>query len=160
MAKRRYTDEQRASLVAMLTSEGYTGNIKTNRRGALKKVATYSGVNERVLRYWFKGEINPPPANIVRQKKRSLSDKYKQIADEYTDILLDKERQAEASVRDASVVAGTAVDKYRLLEGLPTEIIGVIPGVVQALQDAGHDPVKILTDLQERAQLIANERQH
>lgn len=43
---------------------------------------------------------------------------------------------ADASAREAMTAAGIAIDKMRLLRGLPTEILGILPDVIAAFGGA------------------------
>lgn len=141
MAKRRrYTDEERAMLVVMLQSQGYTGDVTTNKPGALQSVVEYSGVPERTLRRWFHGASNPPPDNLVRNKKGELSDELEDIVWLMTGTLKSEEVIGEMSGKDIATSIGILVDKIRLLRGLPTEIVQVLPGIVGALNDLKISP--------------------
>lgn len=118
MAKnqRKYSDEERASLIVMLQAEGYPDTL-----GALKKVAAYAGVHENVLRRWWKGTQNPPPTTSVSRKKIDLK---KAIDDELTSIFTAmKTARADADYRALGTVAGILFDKKQLLEDKPTEHI-------------------------------------
>jgi transposase-like protein len=120
MAKnqRKYTDDERASLIAILQAEGYPEKL-----GALKKVAAYAGVHENVLRRWWKGTQNPPPTTSVRHKKIDLS---VAIREELSAIFTEMNtKRDEATYRDLGVVAGIMMDKQQLLENKPTERIAV-----------------------------------
>jgi hypothetical protein len=131
MAKnqRKYTDDERASLVVMLQSEGYPDKL-----GALKKVSDYSGVNERVLRRWWTGTQNPPPDTSVRHKKIDLATA---ITDELTAIFAEmKTKRDEADYRTLGTVAGILFDKKQLLEGKPTHNIA---HTVKAYKDFSPD---------------------
>ena len=118
MAKnqRKYTDDERASLVVMLQAEGYP-----DKPGALKKVAEYAGVHENVLRRWWKGTQNPPPTTSVSHKKIDLT---KAINDEIAAIFTEmRVKRDEADYRTLGTVAGILLDKKMLLEGKPTHNI-------------------------------------
>lgn len=112
--QRKYTDDERASLMAMLQAEGYPDKL-----GALKKVAEYAGVHENVLRRWWKGTQNPPPTTSVTHKKidlaQAINDELSAIFDE-----MGKKRE-DADYRALGTVAGILFDKKQLLEGKPTE---------------------------------------
>lgn len=144
MAKRkRYTDEDRAMLVVMLQAQGYTGNPETNKPGALQSVAEYSKVPERTLRRWFNGENNPPPDNIVRHKKGDLSNELEDIVWLMTGKLKDDDVLSDMSGKDMATSVAILIDKIRLLRGLPTEIVEIIPSVQQLydlLKAQGQNP--------------------
>lgn len=114
--QRKYTDEERASLVVMLEAEGYP-----NRLGALKKVAEYAGVHENVLRRWWKGTSNPPPTTSVTHKRIDLSTA---INDELLAIFKEMGlKRDEADYRALGTVMGILFDKKMLLEGKATQNI-------------------------------------
>jgi hypothetical protein len=114
--RRRYTDEERASLVVMLEAEGYPGKL-----GALQKVATYAQVSPDVLRRWFNGKQNPPPDELVGHKKIDLS---VAINDELSSIFLEMgAKRADADYRALGTVMGILFDKKMLIEGKPTQNI-------------------------------------
>lgn len=53
--------------------------------------------------------------------------------------------------KDAVIAAATAVDKMRLLRGLPTEIVAILPDVIEALNAVGIDPVETFVRLIQKA---------
>jgi len=115
MAKRkRYDDKFRASAVVMLEAAGYP-----DQKGALQRVADRLKVPPSTLHRWFKGKNNPPPSELVTEKKGELKNL---IRDEVYSILGDMPEAREfASYRDLGTVAGILLDKLQLLENKPTE---------------------------------------
>jgi transcriptional regulator with XRE-family HTH domain len=152
MAKRRrYTDEERASAVVMLQSQGYP-----DKPGALRKVADYMGLNPRTLSRWFNGEHNPPPDNLVMDKKIDLADKFERAAYVFVDHALKPDVIEDMTGQQAMTSAGIAVDKMRLLRGLPTEIVQILPEVVAAIESMGQSPSEVFNRIIERAKEHAN----
>ena len=144
----RYTDEERASLVVMLESEGYPGKL-----GALTKVSEYSKVPKRTLRRWFKGENGKPPDKVVRLKKEDLADKFEGIAYAMLDHAGGNDIIEEMQGKDAVMSAAIATDKMRLLRGLPTEIVEIIPtiqDIYKALQEKGLEPGAVFGRMKQR----------
>lgn len=116
--KRRYTDEQRASLVVMLESEGYP-----DRKGALAKVASYAGVPNATLQRWYHGHRNPPPPQMVMAKRLDLA---QSINDELVSIFSEMgHKREDADYRSLGTVAGILMDKKFLLEGKATQNINL-----------------------------------
>lgn len=114
--RRRYTDEERATFMVMLESEGYPGKL-----GALQKVADYAGIHPHVLRRWFQGKQNPPPNKLVAHKKIDLKEA---INNELAAIFKEmKTARSAADYRELGTVAGILFDKKQLLEDKPTERI-------------------------------------
>ncbi len=148
MARKRYTDEERASLVVMLESEGYPGKL-----GALTKVSEYSKVPKRTLRRWFKGENGKPPDKVVRLKKEDLADKFENIAHAMLDHAGESDTIGDMDGKGAVMSAAIATDKMRLLRGLPTEIIEIIPtiqDIYKALEDKGLEPGIVFGRMKQR----------
>jgi hypothetical protein len=56
----------------------------------------------------------------------------------------DPQAIADTKGKDAVIAAATALDKLRLLQGLPTEIIAVIPGLVETIRRKGYDPTEAM----------------
>lgn len=151
-AKRRsYDDKFRAGAVVTLQAAGYP---KTP--GALSRIAGELGVPARTLSRWFNGENNPPPDNIVTEKKEDMADLFETVALKYLRHAGNEDVVESASARDAMMNAAVAVDKMRLLRGLPTEIVELVPGVIEALKKIGQDPVDVFNRLIARAAAKAN----
>ncbi len=141
----KYTDEFRASAIAMLAGAGFADN-KTK---AVEQVATYykGKVSTRTLFRWGNGENSPAPAKLVTEKKEELADVFERVAYKYLKHAEHEDVIDDVSGNAAVITAATAVDKMRLLRGLPTEIISILPQVVDALKGAGYDPVQVFNDI-------------
>ena len=118
MAKKRrnYDDKFRASAVTMLEAAGYP-----DRKGALAEVAKACKVQERTLSRWFNGEQNPPPDQMVSEKRADLKEMLRAEID--AALLAMPGARADASYRDMGTVAAILIDKLQLLENKPTERI-------------------------------------
>ena len=108
-SKRKYNDDFRASAVLLLEAQGYPGT-----KGALTAVAKRLGVPQRTLSRWFNKEQNPPPPELVKEKRAALTDRL----DHIIDLLID---EMETAVKDAplnhlATTFGIAVDKKQKLE--------------------------------------------
>jgi len=111
MAKRKsYDDDFRASAVVMLESQGYP-----QIEGALTAVAKHLNVPQRTLSRWFNGEQNPPPDQLVKEKKGELTERLDSLLDE----LVEEMRIAlkGASLNQLSMAFGITFDKKVLLTG-------------------------------------------
>lgn len=147
MAERRqYDDKFKAGCVAMLTAAGYPDNVFK-----LKEVARHVDVPHRTLRRWYKQESGAPAPELVTQQKRELADVFETIAFKYLEHALDDDVVSESSGKDAVVTAATAVDKMRLLRGLPTEIVQLLPDVVAAIESLGMTPSDVFNGIIQRA---------
>jgi len=72
-----------------------------------------------------------------REAADTLDDLFEQVARRYLKHAGSPAVVMETRGRDAVIAAATAVDKMRLLRGLPTEIVALTVEVVQALDRAG-----------------------
>lgn len=110
----RYTDEYRASAVAMLQAQGYP-----DKPGALMEVANYLHIHYSVISRWYRAVQNPPPRKLAQIKKEQL---IKLIKQEIHAALreMDNARQ-DADYRALATAVGILTDKMQLLEGEPTE---------------------------------------
>lgn len=140
--RKQYSDKFRAGIVAMLQSEGYP-----EQKGALARVSAYCQVPAMTISRWFKQTNNPPPNELVTEKKEELADLFEKAARVYITHAVKDDVVDQVAGQAAMTAAGIAVDKMQLLRGLPTAIISIIPQVVKALEDAGYDPVKVFNDL-------------
>lgn len=115
MSKRkRYTDEFRASAVVALRVAGYP-----NVKGALERTAQNLGIPAMTLLRWAKGQSNPPPNEIVTEKKGQISDLIRQ---EIYGILGEMEtKRQSARYSELATALGIAIDKLQILTDQPTE---------------------------------------
>lgn len=147
MAKRKqYDDKFRASAVVMLEAAGYP-----DTKGALTRTAQHVGVPARTLSRWFNGEQNPPPDQTVSEKRGELADLFENAAYLYLGHSVKPEIIEETRGKDAIMAAAVATDKMRLLKGLPTEIVGIIPDFIDALNTLGKEPKLFMERLIERS---------
>ncbi len=116
MAKRkRYDDEFRAGAVLMLQAAGYP-----EKEGSLTAVSKNTKVPLSTLSRWFRGTSNPPPSNIVNNKKGTILEKL----DVLTHMILDSfdlDTVTDAQLRERMTSLGIVIDKGQLLRGEPTE---------------------------------------
>jgi transposase-like protein len=114
--RKRYDDKFRASAVVMLEAAGYP-----DQKGALEQVAKQLSVPRPTLHRWFKGKNNPPPPELVTEKRADLK---ALIEDEIYGVLANmKDAREFAEYRELGTVFGILVDKLQLLKGKPTEIV-------------------------------------
>lgn len=115
MAKRpKYDDKFRANAVVLLEAAGYP-----NKPGALNTTAKRLGVHDRTLSRWARQENNPPPSELVTEKRGELSDLLRKEIDEAIHAMGDARQ--EASYRDLVTAVAIMIDKLQLLAGEPTD---------------------------------------
>lgn len=117
-ARRRYTDEFRASAVVMMTSLGWP-----DREGVAQQVSDHLNVPRQTLTLWAKRSISPPPTDIVHEKAGDLSSL---IESEIQLIFGEMPNAREtASYSQLATAFGILFDKLSLLRGLPTQHVEV-----------------------------------
>lgn len=144
----KYSDELRAEAVAMLIAENYPDRV-----GALTAVSEALSIPKATLSRWFKGTSNPPYSKNVTKKKGELSDIYESIARQYLNEVSDPIKAKTTNAKDAVIIAATATDKMRLLRGLPTEIIEVIPQLttlIEYMKKHNHSPSEVFERMIQR----------
>lgn len=112
--RKRYTDDFRASAVLMLEAAGYP-----EKPGALSAVSSRLDVPHSTLGRWFRADQNPPPSELVHEKRFDL---VQAIRDELAGILGEMPNaRAEADYRALATGFGILTDKLQLLTGQATE---------------------------------------
>lgn len=111
--KRSYSEDDKASALALLKANG--GNIT--------KTSSELNVPPTTLRQWRDGEhVNADVAKKRDKKEAALEDLFEQVARLYLARAMDPEAVTESKGKEAVIAAATAVDKFRLLKGEPTEV--------------------------------------
>lgn len=148
----KYSDEYRATAIAMMVAEGYPDDAT-----AIKRVHGQLAVpkpNVRTLRYWYQHQHQPAPEKLIQEKKEDLSDLFEKVAEKYVRHAMKDDIVLKSSGAGAMTAAAIAVDKMRLLRNLPTEIIAVLP-VIQdayaAIAAIGEDPETVFRKLADAA---------
>lgn len=114
----RYTDEFRASAVLMLQAAGYP-----DVEGALVRVARELKIPHQTLSRWGRAKQNPPPHDLVRDKKID----FVQVIETELNAIFGEmpDARPDASYQQLGTVAGILFDKRQLLTGGPTENINM-----------------------------------
>lgn len=144
--RRRYTDDERGMAIAMLQANGYP-----DVPGSLQHTANSTGIPVPTLLDWHTGN-RWVDSEVQAENKRSLSAMYREIAEKYAERTLADDNIQRANGRDAITVSAIAVDKMRLLEGLPTQIVSIMPDVIGALNALGQDAQQALLRIIARAE--------
>jgi transposase-like protein len=110
VARRRYTDEQRASALAALEANA----------GDVRKTARELNIPEATLRQWKHGLRHPESVQMSAAQKPPLAEALREVARQLLESIPGK--IGESSLSQVAVAMGIAVDKAQLLEGKPTGI--------------------------------------
>ena len=109
--RRRYTDDDRATALAVLDSNN--GNIA--------RTARETGISQSTLRDW-RDDPHPDTAELRDQKRASLGALWEEVARAYIARALTEAAVKDTGAQSAITVAAIATDKLQLLSGKPTEI--------------------------------------
>lgn len=119
-AKRtRYTDEFRATAVASAIAAGYP-----SVKGALSHAAASLGIAHQLLRNWITSQQNPPPQEMLQEKKQDLRDLF--MDEIYAAAGLFGSKRGNASYSQLVLAIATMYDKVRLIDNMPTVIIAAM----------------------------------
>lgn len=120
----------------MLEAAGYP-----QTKGALQRTAEHLHVPAMTLGRWFRRSNNPPPNELVTEKRGDLKDF---VRSELNAIFGDMPIvRADASYKDLATAAGILIDKLQLLENKPTENVNLtvedrasrIAGILDSARD-------------------------
>lgn len=110
MAKRRYSDEEKAEALAALDAND----------GDVRKTARSLAIPYTTLREWVTHQQHDAVTNIRTQKKSDLAQRLEEIARELADAMPDKIQAA--NLQQVATSMAIAIDKMQLLRGAPTSI--------------------------------------
>jgi transcriptional regulator with XRE-family HTH domain len=117
--RKTYDDKFRTNAVLM-------AEALADSKGALAKAAKHMKVPHSTLSRWARGKQNPPPSQLVHEKREELVDRLEDMAHTLLDAMgLDIEANGVDAVRAATAM-GITIDKIQLLKGEPTGIIKVV----------------------------------
>lgn len=108
--RKRYTDEQRAEAVLFLEAAGYP-----NTPGALAAAERATGIARQVLTGWATGEQNPPPPQVLQEKRGELTERLEGLLHLFIDEIIAK--MPEARFGELTIGAGITADKLMNLSG-------------------------------------------
>lgn len=141
MAKRRYSDEDRANALAALAANG----------GNLNRTARELGIPRQTIQAWANGEHHPEAAENGASKRGLLADKLEEVAWSLVGMIepAGRKAQTKGAVGPIATAFGITIDKMRLLREQSTSITdgtadakrNELAGILATLrQRAGVDP--------------------
>ena len=132
----QYSDDFRAGAILMLEAAGYP-----NRSGSLAYASKKLGVAGTTLARWFNAKNNPPPPELVREKRFDLRQAVRGELANIFDAM--GAVRPDASYKDLAWSAGVLIDKMQLIDGLPTWRVEV----VDLLRSGSVTPRDVLEEL-------------
>jgi transposase-like protein len=124
MAKKRYSDEDRAACLAALAANG--GNVG--------KTARQCGVPETTLRQWADGSRHPEASQMSEPKKGDYADRFDRFVADVLRLTTDDDIKA-ATLSQRFTALGIAFDKARLLRDQSTANVTLRPDLAALTDD-------------------------
>lgn len=160
-----YSDIERLVAVEIVNRLGgsITPDVLAEVRAAIGKPVTAPSI-----RAWIRSqekfkkenllEKNGDGPDLLKQVEQTLDAMFEEVARAMLARALTPEVIVKMGGRDLVIAAATAYDKMRLARGLPTEIIQVLPGVLDALNKLGLNPVEMFNAIIAEAAERDNQR--
>lgn len=113
MAKRQYSDDEKAAALLALEANG----------GNATKTARETGIPTNTIRSWRDGVGTPPAVTQIRDEKRpEFSERLKMLAGKLIDVAFDKLNEPDGvPLNHLMTGIGIAIEKWQLLEGNATD---------------------------------------
>lgn len=167
-----YTAEQKAMALAIVESHG--GEITAGALDEVRAMLELPKLAKSTVWSWVKagvggvgsGKIEPnrtankiepekkdqrqPTPEMVSEARISLDRYFEKLAYKLLQHAERDEVIGEMDGKQAITAAAIAVDKMRLLQGLPTEIIGVLPGIIESANLLGLNAGQLLVQMKQR----------
>jgi benzoyl-CoA reductase/2-hydroxyglutaryl-CoA dehydratase subunit BcrC/BadD/HgdB len=140
------TEKALATEIVRRSGGEITAEVMEDIRAALNRPA----LTAQSVRNWLKQKpsqtnfadkkTNLSPADVQQHVEETLDNTFERIARQYLAHASEDEVIDATKGKDAVIAAATAVDKMRLLRGLPTEIVQMMPDVLAAIEKLGQKP--------------------
>lgn len=117
-------------------------------------------LNSSTIYRWFPAQLqkiknaetvlpDETPYTLELQVKASktLDMQFEELAHKYLERAIEKDAMLKMTGRDFVMAAAVAVDKMRLLRDLPTEIVQVLPPLIEAMKQAGMNPATAFNEM-------------
>lgn len=154
-----YNEVERAIAVQLVSDAG--GVLDAATLDQIRAALNRPGLTSVAVRNWLKQKAEQK--NFPEEKKaivsaavleqaagQALDDMFEEVARRYLQHSVKPEVIDATKGKDAVIAAATAVDKMRLIRGLPTEIIALLPPLVTAMEEAGLSPSDVFNNMLRR----------
>ena len=128
--RRHYTEADKAKTLSALKANG----------GNLDRTARETKVPRNTIRLWAKAPDRAAPAEVRQEKDDELEASLTRIATRYAAALDADDTVALILAKNPAALAsvlGVAIDKLRLLQGKPTQHLGLFEWLGQAKEPSG-----------------------
>lgn len=140
-----YSEAQRAMAVEILNR--HDGKLSRVATDEIRAILDAPDLPKSTIWRWLQKEANgkknaSPEAKAAAAE--ALDAIFEKVARTYATHALEKDVIKDANATQSMIAAGTAVDKMRLLRGLPTEIVQIMPELLETIRRKGYDPLKAI----------------
>lgn len=166
MARRFYSDAEQA--LACEVIERYGGEVTKDALATIREALSAPKLNKSTVHRWWQAgshtvatELQPAikkeAATLASEK---LDEMFEEVARRMLRHAIQPEAVADLDSKQAITAAAIAVDKMRLLRDMPTEIIKLWPGFMDAVEKLGTTPADVFNALIQQASALATQQQH
>lgn len=128
-----YSEAQRALALEIVARNG--GEITAVALDEIRAATGVANLPKSTVWRWLQRDATDKKAATPEaraQAARALDVMLEEAARKFVEHATQEHVLGDASAREAMTAAGIAIDKMRLLRGLPTEIIQILPDVIDA----------------------------
>lgn len=161
MTRRFYSMSEKALACEIVAR--YGGEVSKEALASIRDALEAPNLNKSTVHRWWQSQSVATESQPIKKEaatliNRKLDDMFEEIARRM--LLRASEDDVIASMkgRDLIISAATAVDKMRLLRDMPTEIIKLWPGFVEAAEALGRTPADVFNAFIQ--QTAAHKAQH
>lgn len=147
-----YSEVQKSLAVEIIARHG--GEVSAVALAEVRQILDAPDLPKVTVWRWLQANVTSRKnaAPEVQEKARlALDDIFEETARKYLEHAQGGSVIAKTSGTSAVIAAATAVDKMRLLRGLPTEIVAIIPELVAAFTANGWNATEMFNDMLSKA---------
>ena len=140
----------------------YGGEVTQEALETIRQALAAPTLNRSTVHRWMQSQPVASELHPVKkeQVEQALDDYFEQVARKMLLKALEADVIGDMRGKDLVMAAAIAVDKMRLLRDMPTEIISIWPGLMQALKDLELNPADVFNALIAQAQVERAKRDH
>ncbi len=143
--RRRYTVAERALALEILAR--HDGVVTLDVIRDVREVLGAPDLPKMTIYRWSHNDVTDLKKNepeVKEKASRALDELFESVARKYTEHALQDGVVGKANAAQLMTAAGIAVDKMRLLRGMPTEIVHSVVEFVEVARRKNLDPLEIM----------------
>lgn len=163
MAKRHYSDHDKAIALEIIARFG--GEVTRECLATIRQALAAPDLNKSTVYRWAQSqpvaaESQPAKKAAADQATKALDVYFEDVARAMLAEAIKPETIGAMKGRDLVISAATAVDKMRLLRNMPTEIVALWPGFMEALSELELNPADVFNAIIDQARAEKAKRDH